>query len=64
MPHKCDGCFWKTGWEDSDGNRFPVCERKWWKDFESCKAECEKPGPCENYISHEDAKSKRFDNFT
>lgn len=54
MSHKCDGCFYKTGWWDGT-NRFPVCEREWWESFEHCKAECEKPGPCEHYLSHEEA---------
>lgn len=51
--HKCNGCFWKTGWEDDTG-RFPICERIWFESFEKCKAECDKPGPCPHYITDEE----------
>lgn len=53
--HKCSGCFWKTGWEDDTG-RFPICERLWYGSFEEAKAECEKPGSCTYYMTHEDAE--------
>ena len=60
MAHKCSGCFWKTEWEDNI-SRFPICERIYWGSFERCKAECEKPGPCPNYFSHEEAERNMYD---
>lgn len=46
MPHKCDDCFWRTDLEDETGP-YPICERLWYENFETTKAECEKPGECE-----------------
>lgn len=57
--HKCDGCFYKTNWED-ETHEFPICERIYWGSFERCKEECEKPGSCPNYITHEEAMRSIF----
>lgn len=55
MPHKCDGCFWRTDWEDESGS-YPICERLWWQNFEEAKAECAKPGPCDHHLADRKAK--------
>ena len=53
MAHKCDGCFFKIGWEDDNG-RFPICERHYW-DFTKARNECIKTGPCKYYLTDEEA---------
>lgn len=51
MSHKCDGCFWKTDW-----GYVIFCERMALMSFWDAKDECEKPGPCEYYITKEEAE--------
>lgn len=55
MPHKCDDCFWRTDWEDETGP-YPICERLWYENFETTKAECEKPGECEHKLLDKEAE--------
>ena len=54
MRHKCDGCFYKTDWAGTVES-FPICERLWYESFDEAKDECAKPGPCDFYISDEEA---------
>lgn len=57
MAHKCDGCFYRTEWGGGTGEtQYPICEREWWKSFEECKAECEKPGECEFKMTNKRAE--------
>lgn len=59
MSHKCDGCVYRTDWNGSV--QYPICERKWRKSFEECKAECEKPGECEFKESPEENRRRMFE---
>ena len=61
MPHKCDGCFWKTDWEDVNGS-YPICERLYVYSFEEAKEECTKSKQCDCYITQEKA-NKIIDKF-
>lgn len=60
MPHKCDGCFWKTDWAEVH-----FCERLWYESFQKAKDECEKPEPCEYYMAKEEAEriAEKFAEF-
>lgn len=64
MTHRCDGCFWRTDFTEGTGIvQYPICEREWWKGFEECKAECEKPGECKFKIEAWLLDAKDFDGF-
>lgn len=49
MRHKCDGCYWKTDWEDETG-AYHICERLCCGSFENAKSESVKPGDCAHYF--------------
>ena len=53
MSHKCDGCFYKTDWEDERGP-YPICERLYIFSFQEAKDECAKPVACKYYITKEE----------
>lgn len=53
MLHKCEGCIYKTDWDDESGI-YPICERLYIFSFKEATDECAKPGPCEYRVSQED----------
>lgn len=61
MGHKCDGCFWKTDWNNGV-EQYPICEQMWYSTFEIARGRCEIPGTCEDYLS-DDLANKIVDRF-
>lgn len=54
MKHKCDGCYYRT---ERDGNEpFLICGRLWYKNLAEARANCEKNGKCEHYLTVERAE--------
>lgn len=56
MAHKCEGCFYRTIWNEclKADKRYPICERTHCT-FDDAKKECEKPGPCKYHLTREEA---------